>query len=78
MTIDTIKIYNILSEKLGKESAETLTNYIQDSVKETVESKRDSLATKDDIISLQRWMLGTFITLVTMILGLYALILFRH
>jgi hypothetical protein len=33
---------------------------------------------KDNSLALQKWMLATFITLVTMIMGLYAINLFKH
>ena len=33
---------------------------------------------KDNSLALQKWMLATFITLVTMIMGLYTLFMFRH
>jgi hypothetical protein len=45
-------------------------------LKEDIHALRNEM--KDNTISLQKWMLGTFITLVIMILGLYATILLKH
>jgi len=41
------------------------------SLKEDLVRVETKVATKDDIISLQRWLLGTVIVLVVMVLGLY-------
>ena len=91
-TITLTRLYEILAQKVGRNEAENLTRYIEVKVKHEVQSKVDILATKEDIqlgihelrvemkdsiISMQRWMLGTFITLVVMILGLYAAILLK-
>ena len=40
-------------------------------IKEDIVRVETKVATKDDIISLQRWLLGTMIVLVVMVLGLY-------
>lgn len=95
-TISLTRLYEVLAQKIGKNEAENLTQYIEVKIKHEVQSKVDILATKEDIqgtkldihelrvemkdsiISMQRWMLGTFITLVVMILGLYAAILLKH
>lgn len=45
-------------------------------LKESTHNLRNEM--KDNTISLQRWMLATFITLVIMIMGLYATILFKY
>jgi hypothetical protein len=45
-------------------------------LKEDIHALRNEV--KDNTISLQKWMFGTFITLVLMILGLYATIIFKH
>lgn len=98
------KLYEILAQKIGRNEAECLTNYVDIKVKDELNAKTEILATKisvkeeihalrnemhadihglrnemkDNTISLQRWMLATFITLVIMILGLYGAILFKH
>ena len=88
-TITLTKLYEILAQRIGKNEAEYLTQYVEVKIKDEVLNKVEILATKDDIhglrdemkdstISMQRWMLGTFITLVIMILGLYAAIFLKH
>ena len=75
--ISITELYDILSAKVGREEAKSITNYIDTKIEKHFEDKTRILATKDDIISLQRWMLGIFISLMLAILGLYATILFR-
>ena len=74
-------LYSILSEKLGKESAESLTSYIEKKIEKDIEQQTKHLATKEDLErgfkEQGRWMLGIFITLTIMILGLYAAILLK-
>lgn len=87
--ITLTKLYEILAQRIGKNEAECLTQYVEVKIKDEVLNKVEILATRDDIhglrdemkdntISMQRWMLGTFITLVIMILGLYAAIFLKH
>ena len=87
--ISLTRLYSILAQKIGRNEAESLTQYIEVKIKDEVRTKVEILATKEDIhglrdemkdntISMQRWMLGTFITLAVMILGLYAAILLKH
>lgn len=96
------KLYEILAQKIGRNEAECLTQYVEVKIKHEVENRADILASKKDIflvkediflvkedihvlrnemkdntISMQRWFLSTFITLVIMILGLYAAILLK-
>jgi hypothetical protein len=52
-TISTTQLYSLLSEKVGKETAETLTGYIEDKIKSEFENKSDTLATKNDISNLE-------------------------
>ena len=58
-------------------------------INESIQSKIEYLATKEDIEATKKdiaeaksdilkWMFGAFITLVLMILGLYATLFFRH
>lgn len=81
------KLYEVLAQKIGRSEAECLTYYVD--VKDGLNTKIEILATKEDVhalrnevkdntISMQKWLLGTFITLVIMILGLYATILLKH
>jgi hypothetical protein len=52
-SIPVIKVYDQLSVKLGKETAEGLTTYIKDEIKEEVQSNIKNLATKEDIVSIK-------------------------
>ena len=52
-TISTTQLYSILSEKVGKETAETLTDYIETKIKSELEDKSAVLATKQDIATLE-------------------------
>jgi hypothetical protein len=70
-TITTTSLYDILSEKLGREQAKNLVDYVDAKIDNSLEDKTKALATKDDISNLQRWMIGIFVTLALMIIGLY-------
>ena len=55
MTSVTItQLYALLSEKVGKETAENLTVYIEDKIKDEVQTQSNILATKQDIISTKQ------------------------
>ncbi|MDR2205399.1 MAG: hypothetical protein LBE36_04510 [Flavobacteriaceae bacterium] len=88
MVITLTKLHTLLAKQLGENTAENLTTYIETKIKSEVENDTKGLATKadmaelkavlkDDIISLQRWMVGIFVALSLMILGLYATILLK-
>lgn len=105
------KLYEVLAQKVGRNEAECLTQYVEIKVKDELNSKTEILATrafvkdeclalKEDIYALraevkgdihalrtemkehslsqQKWMLGIFITIVVMFMGLYATFLFKH
>lgn len=131
------KLYDTLAQKIGRQEAECLTNYVELKVKDELNTKTEILATKvsvkeeiyslrnemkkdfhdlrsemkenihglrsemkEDInglrnevttgihslrnemkehsLSQQKWMLSIFITVVIMIMGLYATVLFKH
>ena len=52
-TISITQLYSLLSEKVGKETAEQLTGYIEDKIKEELENKSNVLATKSDVANLE-------------------------
>lgn len=52
-TISLTKLYDLLSEKVGKESAESLTVYIESKIKAEVQSNSKFLATKEDVANLR-------------------------
>lgn len=81
-TISLTKLYDLPTAKVGREAAENLTSYIEDKIKEEVESKAQMLATKEDIAKLDtkiseskvdviKWVFAFWITLALMIVGLY-------
>jgi hypothetical protein len=69
------KLYDLLSTKVGKETAENLTNFIENKIKEEVENKTQIFATKEDMakfkVDLMKWTFALWFTLVLMIIGLY-------
>jgi hypothetical protein len=48
-TISVTKLYDLLSAKVGKETAENLTNFIENKIDYELESKTQILATKEDL-----------------------------
>ena len=48
-TISITKLYDLLSDKVGKETAENLTSFIEKKIKDEVENQSHILATKEDI-----------------------------
>ncbi|WP_262246206.1 hypothetical protein [Parapedobacter soli] len=59
-TITITKLYSLLSNKLGRESAENLTTYIEEKIKDEVGDKTKILATKADLAETKseviKWM----------------------
>jgi hypothetical protein len=51
-TITITKLYDLISVKLGKETAENLTTFIENKIKSEVDSKASNLATKEDVAKL--------------------------
>lgn len=80
-SITLTELYSLLTEKVGKETAQSLTSYIEQKIDKEVEHSTRHLATREDLEKgfkdQSRWMLGVFITLSLMILGLYATILLK-
>ena len=77
-----IQLYEILASKWGKETAESVTNFIELKINKEMENKTQVLATKDDLTKVEvrisnskvdiiRWVATLWIMLVLMILGLY-------
>jgi hypothetical protein len=48
-TITITKLYDLVSIKLGKETAENLTIFIEEKIKYEVDTKTSILATKEDL-----------------------------
>ena len=47
--ISITKLYELLASKVGKETAENLTTFIEHKIKDELENKSQMLATKEDI-----------------------------
>tara|TARA_B110000977_G_C10689451_1_gene342888 strand:+ start:75 stop:311 length:237 start_codon:yes stop_codon:yes gene_type:complete len=74
-TITLTELYSLLTEKVGKETAESLTTYIESKIdKEVVQSTRH-LASKEDLANTKtemiKWFVGLFFALALMVIGLY-------
>jgi hypothetical protein len=80
-TSQQFKIFEILEPSVGKEKATQFTEQIEQVIDAKFQNQKDILATKDDLyratdkIETKLWTM--FITLVVMILGLYATIIFK-
>ena len=53
-SISITQLYTLLSEKVGKETAENLTVYIEEKIKDEVKTQSNILATKEDIALLKQ------------------------
>jgi hypothetical protein len=86
LTITITKLYDLVSVKLGKETAENLTTFIEEKIKCEVDTKTSILATKEDVAraetkieaskaELLRWMFVFWIGQVAAMFGLIVLFL---
>jgi hypothetical protein len=86
MNITLTKLYDLLSTKLGKETAENLTNFIENKINYELESKTNIFATKEDLSKLElkmsewkseilKWMFRFWIGQIAVIFGLILLYL---
>jgi len=48
-TITITRLYDLVSIKLGKETAENLTTFIEEKISSEVETKSSNLSTKEDV-----------------------------
>lgn len=75
MQISITQLCSILTEEIGKETAETLTSYSEEKNDKTVVDKTSHLASKEDLANIKvdmiKWIVGLFIILGMMIVGLY-------
>ncbi len=80
-SVSITDLYDILSTKIGKEEAKSLTKFVEAKIEKDIDDKTKYLATREDLEKgfkeQARWMLGLFVTLTLMILGLYATILLK-
>jgi hypothetical protein len=85
-TITITKLYDLVSIKLGKETAENLTTFIEEKIRSEVDTKTSILATKEDLArtdtkietskaDLIKWMFVFWVGQVITIFGLILLFL---
>jgi hypothetical protein len=80
------KLYDLLSSHLGKETAENLTTFIEEKIKDEVKNTSQTVATKEDLLKLKsdleskisdtkvdliKWIFAFWMTLALMVIGLY-------
>lgn len=75
-TITITKLYDLISIKLGKETAENLTIFIEEKIKSEVDTKTSILATKENLANTKaeiiKWM---FIFWVGQVIATFGFIL---
>ena len=52
-TISITKLYDLLTVKVGKETAENLTSYIEEKIKDEFQDSLNILATREDLATLK-------------------------
>ena len=50
MTVTTIDLFNILKERIGESDAKALVEFVEVKVNQALEEKKDTLATKEDVL----------------------------
>ncbi len=82
LNISDIQLFQILKEKMGDKEAEALVTFVDNKIKDNNESNLKILPTKEDLLQLEirlkdkmtdqfKWVIGVFLTLALMIIGLY-------
>jgi len=82
LNISDIQLYQILKEKMGDKEAEALVTFVDNKIKDNNETNLKKLSTKEDLLQLEirlkdkmtdqfKWVIGVFLTLALMIIGLY-------
>jgi hypothetical protein len=78
-TITITKLYDLVSVKLGRETAENLTTFIEEKIKGELDSKTSILTTKEDLAreraDMIKWMFLFWIGQVATTFGLILLFL---
>jgi hypothetical protein len=59
MSVSEIKLYNILRTKVGDEQAQSLVEFVQNSVKDEFDNRKEVFATKEDLSNLRADLLKT-------------------
>ena len=82
LNISDIQLFQILKEKMGDKEAEALVTFVDNKIKDNNETNLKILSTKEDLLQLEirlkdkmtdqfKWVIGVFLTLALMIIGLY-------
>lgn len=75
MIASELKLYELIKEKLGKETAEAFIDVMDAKVNNKATETAKHLATKEDLhqtkVDLIKWVFAFFVTLALMIIGLY-------
>ena len=77
-----IQLFQILKQKIGEQEAEALVSFVDGKIKDNNEINLNILSTKEDLLQLEirlkdklsdqfKWVIGVFLTLALMIIGLY-------
>jgi hypothetical protein len=60
MYVSEIQLFQMLKEKIGEKEAQSLVEYVETKVEKEVDSKKDTLATKEDLANVRsdviKWM----------------------
>lgn len=79
MTISITRLYDLLSVKVGKETAETLTTYIEEKIKDQFADNSKMLATKEDLVNTKaeiiKWMFIFWVGQIAVTFGFILLFL---
>ena len=79
MTISITRLYDLLSVKVGKETAETLTTYIEEKIKDQFADNSKILSTKEDLANTKaeiiKWMFIFWVGQVAVTFGFILLFL---
>ena len=77
-----IQLFQILKQMIGETEAEALVTFVDGKIKDNNETNLNILSTKQDLLQLEirlkhkltdqfKWVIGVFLTLAIMIIGLY-------
>lgn len=82
INMSDIQLFQILKQKIGEQEAEALVSFVDGKIKDNNEINLNILSTKEDLLQLEirlkdklsdqfKWVIGVFLTLALMIIGLY-------
>ena len=82
LNVSDIQLFQILKEKMGDKEAEALVTFVDNKIKDNNETSLKILSTKEDLLQLEirlkdkmtdqfKWVIGVFLTLALIIIGLY-------